>query len=46
MFKLQDDGEHFNKDGMPKQRGPNHWKGKNGLYGVGFARARLSLLRK
>ncbi|OWM76977.1 probable indole-3-pyruvate monooxygenase YUCCA11 [Punica granatum] len=27
----------FNPKGMPRGRFPNHWKGKNGLYGVGFA---------
>ncbi|PIN07671.1 Flavin-containing monooxygenase [Handroanthus impetiginosus] len=38
---LKDDGELFNDDGMPKKRCPNHWKGENGLYCVGFARAGL-----
>ncbi|EEF33386.1 monooxygenase, putative [Ricinus communis] len=28
----------FNEDGMPKNRIPNHWKGENGIYCVGFAR--------
>ncbi|XP_058223695.1 probable indole-3-pyruvate monooxygenase YUCCA11 [Rhododendron vialii] len=38
---LKDDGELFNEDGMPKKRRPDHWKGENGLYCVGFARAGL-----
>ncbi|XP_077224221.1 putative indole-3-pyruvate monooxygenase YUCCA10 [Tasmannia lanceolata] len=29
------------KDGMPKQRYPNHWKGKNGLYCAGLSRRGL-----
>ncbi|KAH7846036.1 hypothetical protein Vadar_008980 [Vaccinium darrowii] len=38
---LKDDGALFNEDGMPEKRSPNHWKGENGLYCVGFARAGL-----
>ncbi|KAK6132243.1 hypothetical protein DH2020_034026 [Rehmannia glutinosa] len=38
---LKDDGGLFGEDGMPKKRNPNHWKGENGLYCVGFARAGL-----
>ncbi|KAL7262957.1 hypothetical protein ACSBR1_001178 [Camellia fascicularis] len=35
---LKDDkGDLFNKDGMPKRKVPNHWKGEKGLYCVGFA---------
>lgn len=26
---------------MPKYKSPNHWKGKNGIYCVGFASAGL-----
>lgn len=32
----------FNQDGMPKPSFPNHWKGSNGLYCVGFARRGLA----
>lgn len=32
----------MNKEGMPKKDFPNHWKGSNGLYCVGFARRGLS----
>ncbi|KAL6962305.1 monooxygenase [Sarracenia purpurea var. burkii] len=35
------DGNLFNEEGMPKQRHPDHWKGENGLYCVGFASAGL-----
>ncbi|KAK4429584.1 putative indole-3-pyruvate monooxygenase YUCCA11 [Sesamum alatum] len=38
---LKEDGGLFNEDGMPKQRSPNHWKGENGIYCVGFASAGL-----
>ncbi|KAJ3679972.1 hypothetical protein LUZ60_016250 [Juncus effusus] len=34
--------EHFNKDGYPKSGFPNSWKGKSGLYAVGFTRRGLS----
>lgn len=29
------------KDGMPRKPFPNGWKGKNGLYAVGFTRRGL-----
>lgn len=29
-------------NGMPKEKVPNHWKGTNGLYCVGFAQAGLA----
>ncbi|KAF5811146.1 putative indole-3-pyruvate monooxygenase [Helianthus annuus] len=38
---LKDDGGLFNEKGMPKYKSPNHWKGENGLYCVGFASAGL-----
>ncbi|EYU32468.1 hypothetical protein ABFS82_03G092200 [Erythranthe guttata] len=38
---LKDDGGFFGENGMPKKRNPNHWKGENGLYCAGFARAGL-----
>nr|GEV92455.1 putative pyridine nucleotide-disulfide oxidoreductase, class-II [Tanacetum cinerariifolium] len=38
---LKDDGDLFNEKGMPKRRSPNHWKGEDGIYCVGFARAGL-----
>ncbi|XP_076915802.1 putative indole-3-pyruvate monooxygenase YUCCA10 [Bidens hawaiensis] len=38
---LKDDGGLFNEKGMPKHKGPNHWKGEHGLYCVGFANAGL-----
>ncbi|KAI3741993.1 hypothetical protein L1987_59672 [Smallanthus sonchifolius] len=38
---LKDDGGLFNENGMPKHKSPNHWKGENGLYCVGFASAGL-----
>nr|GMD70516.1 probable indole-3-pyruvate monooxygenase YUCCA11 [Ipomoea batatas] len=31
----------FNENGMPKDKRPNHWKGKNGIYCVGFASSGL-----
>nr|CAD1830834.1 unnamed protein product [Ananas comosus var. bracteatus] len=34
--------EFFSKDGFPKQPFPNGWKGKCGLYAVGFTRRGLS----
>lgn len=36
------EGEFFNKNGFPKTPFPNAWKGKNGLYAVGFTRRGLS----
>ena len=39
---MQDeDGWLLNKEGFPKGRFPNHWKGHNGLYCVGLARMGL-----
>ncbi|KAL7116678.1 hypothetical protein ACP275_03G019400 [Erythranthe tilingii] len=38
---LKDDGGLFGENGMPNKRNPNHWKGENGLYCAGFARAGL-----
>ncbi|KAG8378166.1 hypothetical protein BUALT_Bualt08G0109700 [Buddleja alternifolia] len=38
-YKSTDDGGFFNEDGMPKKSNPDHWKGENGLYCAGFARA-------
>ncbi|KAI3783708.1 hypothetical protein L1987_42794 [Smallanthus sonchifolius] len=38
---LKDDGGLFNEVGMPKHKSPNHWKGEDGLYCVGFASAGL-----
>ncbi|KAH7846491.1 hypothetical protein Vadar_014583 [Vaccinium darrowii] len=38
---LKDDGALFNDDGMPVKKAPDHWKGENGLYCIGFARAGL-----
>ncbi|KAK6115019.1 hypothetical protein DH2020_007288 [Rehmannia glutinosa] len=38
---LKDDGGLFGEDGMAKKGNPNHWKGENGLYCAGFARAGL-----
>ncbi|XP_076943963.1 putative indole-3-pyruvate monooxygenase YUCCA10 [Bidens hawaiensis] len=38
---LKDDGGLFNDKGMPKHKSPNHWKGEDGLYCVGFASAGL-----
>ena len=37
----QGDEHLLNEDGLAKQSFPNHWKGKHGLYGVGFARRGL-----
>jgi indole-3-pyruvate monooxygenase len=34
----QGDDYLLNEDGLPKPSYPNHWKGKNGLYCVGFSR--------
>ncbi|XP_050208800.1 probable indole-3-pyruvate monooxygenase YUCCA10 [Mercurialis annua] len=28
----------LNEEGMPKNKTPNHWKGENGIYCVGFAK--------
>ncbi|KAF8050855.1 hypothetical protein N665_1862s0010 [Sinapis alba] len=37
-----DDGDLFNENGMPKREFPDHWKGSNGLYSVGFGRQGLA----
>lgn len=34
--------DFFSKDGFPKTSFPNGWKGKDGLYAVGFTRRGLS----
>uniref|UniRef100_A0A0D3HS58 indole-3-pyruvate monooxygenase n=1 Tax=Oryza barthii TaxID=65489 RepID=A0A0D3HS58_9ORYZ len=39
---LKNGEDMMNKEGMPKKDFPNHWKGSNGLYCVGFARRGLS----
>ncbi|TYI15984.1 hypothetical protein ES332_A08G224500v1 [Gossypium tomentosum] len=36
------EGEFFSKNGFPKAPFPNGWKGKGGLYAVGFTRRGLS----
>lgn len=36
------ESEFFSKTGLPKSPFPNGWKGKNGLYAVGFTRKGLS----
>ncbi|CAO2204171.1 unnamed protein product [Urochloa humidicola] len=38
---LKDGGEVFTTEGMPKVPFPNGWKGKNGLYTVGFSQRGL-----
>jgi len=39
---MQDEkGWLLNEDGFPKERFPNHWKGRNGLYCVGLGRRGL-----
>ncbi|CAL4948478.1 unnamed protein product [Urochloa decumbens] len=38
---LKDGGEVFTREGMPKVPFPNGWKGKNGLYTVGFSQRGL-----
>ncbi|KAE8009606.1 hypothetical protein FH972_006034 [Carpinus fangiana] len=35
---LKGDDYLLNEDGLPKPSYPNHWKGENGLYCVGFSR--------
>jgi len=34
--------DFFSKDGFPKEKFPNSWKGKSGLYVVGFTRRGLA----
>lgn len=41
MFVLQE-RELFGKNGFPKAAFPHGWKGKSGLYAVGFTRRGLS----
>ncbi|KAG9447670.1 hypothetical protein H6P81_013798 [Aristolochia fimbriata] len=36
------EGDFFSKNGIPKQPFPNSWKGKAGLYAVGFTKRGLS----
>ena len=36
------DNDFFSEDGLPKTQFPNGWKGKGGLYAVGFTRRGLS----
>lgn len=38
----QDDGWLLDGDGFPKERFPNHWKGKNGVYCAGLGRRGLA----
>ncbi|WVZ69480.1 hypothetical protein U9M48_018256 [Paspalum notatum var. saurae] len=38
---LKDGGDVFTADGMPKTPFPNGWRGKNGLYTVGFSQRGL-----
>ncbi|XP_044428237.1 probable indole-3-pyruvate monooxygenase YUCCA10 [Triticum aestivum] len=39
---LKNDMSMLNSDGIPKKDFPNHWKGANGLYNVGFVRRGLA----
>lgn len=41
LFFLQEN-EFFSENGIPKNPFPNGWKGKGGLYAVGFTRRGLS----
>lgn len=41
IFVLQEN-EFFSEDGIPKNVFPNGWKGKAGLYAVGFTKRGLS----
>lgn len=38
---LKDGGDVFTREGMPKTPFPNGWRGKNGLYTVGFSQRGL-----
>lgn len=38
---MQDYKDLFNENGMPKPAYPNHWKGENGIYCVGFSKRGL-----
>lgn len=39
---LMQDNDFFSEDGLPKTPFPNGWKGKAGLYAVGFTKRGLS----
>ncbi|XP_077210886.1 putative indole-3-pyruvate monooxygenase YUCCA10 [Tasmannia lanceolata] len=39
---VKDEDYLLGKDGMPKEKYPNHWKGKNGLYCAGLSRRGLA----
>ncbi|KAJ1284533.1 hypothetical protein BS78_03G211200 [Paspalum vaginatum] len=39
--KIKDGGDVFTAEGMPKTPFPNGWRGKNGLYTVGFSQRGL-----
>lgn len=41
LFFLQEN-EFFSENGIPKNPFPNGWKGKTGLYAVGFTKRGLS----
>lgn len=41
VHTLQDGGDVFTREGMPRIPFPNGWKGKNGLYTVGFSQRGL-----
>lgn len=40
LDSFQEEG-FFDKDGIPRMPFPNGWKGKNGLYAVGFTKRGL-----
>ncbi|XP_074581037.1 putative indole-3-pyruvate monooxygenase YUCCA10 [Curcuma longa] len=39
---LKDDDKLMDANGMPKEKAPNHWKGRNGLYCAGFMQLGLA----
>ncbi|KAJ8500309.1 hypothetical protein OPV22_010861 [Ensete ventricosum] len=39
---LQDADSFLGEEGYPREKFPNHWKGRNDLYFVGFARSGLA----
>ncbi|GAA0162809.1 hypothetical protein Leryth_016798 [Lithospermum erythrorhizon] len=39
---LEENNKFFSKEGLPRTPFPNSWKGKDGLYAVGFTRRGLS----
>lgn len=41
-YLFSQESEFFSKEGFPKSPFPNGWKGKAGLYAVGFTRRGLS----